>query len=108
MTLTPNSASALAFSRIDECSIEVVTRCPENRRAANVPHNAKVLDSLPPEVRTISPGLVPNIDAMDRRASCNAAAAARPAPCALEGLPTSDWPACTAREAAGCNGAVAA
>ena len=86
VTLTPNSASALAFSRIDECSIEVVTRCRRTAARRTCPTTPRCWTLLPPEVRTISPGLVPNIDAMDRRASCNAAAAARPAPCALEGI----------------------
>ena len=73
-------------------------KMPGEPRAANVPHSAIALDSLPPEVSTTSSASTPNNDATEPPAD-SASAAASPALCALEGFPISPWPASTAAAA---------
>ena len=70
------------------CSTAEVTTC---RRAAGmvaaVPRMARLLDSVPPEVNTISSGWAPIRAATCSRAVSTAAFAARPKGWSLDGLP---------------------
>jgi hypothetical protein len=70
------------------CSICVVMMCARLRfPAKNSPFRARLLDSLPPLVKTISSGAQPSRAATCPRPVSTAARAGRPAQWLLDGLP---------------------
>ena len=109
---SPASTRAVTGSRTAWCSTPLATirRCAGSCAAAahSVPLTARLSDSVPPEVRTISLGRDPRHAAMRSRASSTTARAARPLVCSDEGLPTAPIVSAIASTTCGRTGVVAA
>jgi hypothetical protein len=70
------------------CSVRSVTTCrPRSALAAITPSSARLLDSVAPEVKTISSGAAPSSAATWARAVSMRRAAAKPKACAEPALP---------------------
>ena len=78
------------------------------RRDQNSPLSARLSDSVPPEVKTTSPGRQPSAPATVSRDSSTTRRAARPDACSEFGLPTAPSCAVIAAAASGRIGVVAA
>jgi hypothetical protein len=85
-----------------------VRRGSASRRAQNSPFSARLSDSVPPEVKTTSPGRALSAAAIASRDSSTTRRAARPAACSDEGLPILVSWAVIASTASGCMGVDAA
>ncbi len=87
----------------------VVIRCePRRRRRRAAPLMAKLLASVPPEVKKISCSFTPQAWATTRRASFFACSALKPRRCSEEGLPKlSVSTSCMAAATSGSTGVVA-
>ena len=84
----PSFSSWAMGSSTEGCSIWVVTmRRPTWRRAKAPPKIARLLDSVPPEVKVISSGWAERSFATDCRAWERACSARNPRACRDEGLP---------------------
>ncbi len=75
------------LSSTASCSIALVTTCRPRGEASAIPFTAVFAPSVPPVVRTTSPGRHPRNRAMVARASASPRAAASPTPCVEDGLP---------------------
>ena len=68
------------------CSMALTMRCPGWKRA-RLPNSARLSDSVPPEVKTISFSPAPRTAATWARAASTAARASRPDRWSSDGLP---------------------
>ena len=87
----PRRASALRVVSTASCSMLLAMRCrrPVGSSASATPRSAKLSDSVPPLVNTISDGSAPIRAATDERASSSTALARWPKWCTLEAFPKS-------------------
>src|SRR6185503_10081604 len=83
----PSASSARAVASTEACSIAVVTSRLRPEAARSAPRSARLLDSLPVAVNTISSDCPPTRRATSRRAASIASRAASPRECTLEALP---------------------
>ncbi len=106
----PRRARALQVLSTASCSMALAIRWrrPDASRASAAPRMAKLSDSVPPLVNTISEGSALSSAATDERAASSAALARWPKACTLDGLPNSSRrAAATASTTSGSRGVVA-
>ena len=111
-TSAPKAAAARADSRTAGCSTaeHSSTASPRSRSAASAtPRTARLSDSVPPEVKTISPGSRPRKAATSSRASSRSRRARWAGGWLPVGLPSgAAWTSAMAARTSGRSGVVAA
>ena len=84
----PSFSSAPQAAATEGCSIAVVMICrPARFFAAAAPKTARLLASVPPEVKVMVSGAAPSSPATVRRAASNSCSASKPAVWREEGFP---------------------
>ena len=106
-TAKPAASSRATGSAIAGCSIGLVTTCPGEVSAPARPKTARLLASVPPEVKITSDGSAPRIRATVSLALSQARRADRPKACRLSALPAARKYGRIASSTSGSNGVVA-
>ena len=107
LTRAPSASSRAIGSATAGCSMGEETRCPEHGSDPASPKIARLLASVPPDVKITSSGSAPRILATVSFAASHARRARRPAACRLSALPAARRWGRMASSTSGSSGVVA-